>query len=98
MSLPLIMQANTWVGFFFGYIAIAAIYYSNTWNASTILLPLYSDSLLFLVEIFPYASTSLFASNGSIYDQKTVFTGPQFILNQTAFHEIGNPALTGSNA
>jgi hypothetical protein len=55
MSLPLIMQANTWVGFFFCYIAIAAIYYSNTWNASTISLPLYSNNLLFVVEIFPYA-------------------------------------------
>ena len=57
MSFPLIMQANTWVGFFFCYIAIAAIYYSNTWNASAISLPLYSNNLfkLFVVEIFPYA-------------------------------------------
>ena len=43
-------------------------------------------------------STSLFASNGSIYDQIAVFTGPQFLLNQTALHEVGLPALTGSNA
>ncbi|KAI9447705.1 oligopeptide transporter [Lactarius indigo] len=34
MSLPLIQQANTWIGIFICYIAIAAIYYSNTWNAS----------------------------------------------------------------
>ena len=34
MSLPLIQQANFWVGLFFSYIAIPAIYYSNTWNVS----------------------------------------------------------------
>ena len=34
MSLPLIQQANSWVGLFFCYIAIPAIYYSNTWNVS----------------------------------------------------------------
>ena len=34
MSLPLIQQANSWVGFFFCYIIIMVIYYSNTWNVS----------------------------------------------------------------
>ena len=43
-------------------------------------------------------STSLFASNGSVYDQMAVFTGQNFQLNQTALNEIGLPALTGSNA
>jgi hypothetical protein len=43
-------------------------------------------------------STALFSSNGSIYHQKTVFTGPNFQLNQTALDEVGLPALTGSNA
>jgi hypothetical protein len=43
-------------------------------------------------------STSLFSSNGSIYDQASVFTGPQFQLNQTALQEVGLPALTGANA
>jgi hypothetical protein len=32
MSLPIIQQANSWIGCCFCYIAIAAIYYSNTWN------------------------------------------------------------------
>jgi OPT oligopeptide transporter protein len=36
MSLPLIQQANSWIGLFFSYIAIAAIYYSNTWNVIVI--------------------------------------------------------------
>src|SRR6202453_3881803 len=47
---------------------------------------------------FPMLSTSLFSSNGSIYHQISVFTGPHFQLNQTALHEVGLPALTGSNA
>ena len=42
-------------------------------------------------------STSLFSSNGSIYDQSAVF-GDTFQLNQTALNEVGLPALTGSNA
>ncbi|KAI9467329.1 oligopeptide transporter [Lactarius psammicola] len=82
MSLPLIQQANSWIGYFFCYIAIAAIYYSNTWNSKS----------------FPMLSTSLFSSNGSIYHQTAVFTGPNFQLNQTALDEVGLPALTGSNA
>ncbi|KAH9983191.1 OPT oligopeptide transporter protein-domain-containing protein [Russula compacta] len=82
MSLPLLQQVNAWVGLFFSYIAIAAIYYSNIWNSKS----------------FPMLSTSLFSSNGSIYNQRAVFTGPNFQLNRTALDEIGLPALTGSNA
>ncbi|KAH9042868.1 oligopeptide transporter [Lactarius hengduanensis] len=82
MSLPLVQQANSWIGIFVCYIAIAVIYYSNTWNSKS----------------FPMLSTSLFSSNGSIYHQRAVFTGSNFRLNQTALDEIGLPALTGSNA
>ncbi|KAH8982788.1 oligopeptide transporter [Lactarius akahatsu] len=89
MSLPLVQQANSWIGMFVCYIVIAVIYYSNTWNAIT-----YS----FQSKSFPMLSTSLFSSNGSIYHQKAVFTGSNFQLNQTALDEIGLPALTGSNA
>lgn len=46
---------------------------------------------------FPILSTSIFSSNGSIYDQSAVF-GSTFRLNQTALDEVGLPALTGSNA
>ena len=42
-------------------------------------------------------STSIFSSNGSIYDQQAVF-GSTFSLNQTALAQVGLPALTGSNA
>lgn len=46
---------------------------------------------------FPMLSTSIFAANGSIYEQSAVF-GKTFQLNQTALDAIGLPALTGSNA
>ncbi|KAJ2920656.1 hypothetical protein H1R20_g16438, partial [Candolleomyces eurysporus] len=57
MSLPLIQQANSWVGYAICYIAIMAIYYSNTWNSLE----------------FPMLSSSIFSSNGSIYRQSAVF-------------------------
>ena len=58
MSLPLVQQANTWVGYCFCYIAIAAIYYSNTWNV--IISFLLSDGINVTisfspVEIVPHA-------------------------------------------
>lgn len=81
MSLPLIQQANSWIGYFFCYIIVMGIYYSNLWNSLA----------------FPMLSTSIFSSNGSIYEQSAVF-GTNFELNRTALAEIGLPALTGSNA
>lgn len=35
MSLPLIQQANTWIGIGLCYVIVMAIYYSNTWNVSS---------------------------------------------------------------
>ncbi|KAF9492268.1 oligopeptide transporter [Pleurotus eryngii] len=81
MYLPLVQQLNSWVGFAFCYIAIIAIYYSNLWNSKA----------------FPMLSSSIFSSNGSVYNQSAVF-GPSFTLNRTALNEVGLPALTGSNA
>ena len=46
---------------------------------------------------FPMLSTSIFSSNGTVYDQAAVF-GSHGILNQTALDIVGLPALTGSNA
>ncbi|PPQ87336.1 hypothetical protein CVT25_002085 [Psilocybe cyanescens] len=57
MSLPLIQQANSWIGIFLCYIIIMGIYYSNLWNSLA----------------FPMLSTSIFSSNGSIYHQSAVF-------------------------
>ncbi|KIJ62124.1 hypothetical protein HYDPIDRAFT_114969 [Hydnomerulius pinastri MD-312] len=80
MSLPLIQQANSWIGYGLCYIIFIAIYYSNAWGSKD----------------FPMVSTSIFAANGSIYDQQAVF-GTSFTLNQTALNEVGLPYMTGSN-
>lgn len=80
MSYPLIQQANSWVGLAICYIAMAAIYYSNVWESLK----------------FPLLSTSIFAEDGSRYNQTFVF-GSTFTLNQTAYEIEGRPFLTGSN-
>ncbi|KAL4079665.1 OPT oligopeptide transporter protein-domain-containing protein [Scleroderma citrinum] len=80
MSLPLTQQVNSWVGYGLCYIILSMIYYSNAWNSKS----------------FPMLSTSLFSSNGSMYDQSAVF-GTTFQLNQTALNEVGLPHMTGSN-
>ncbi|KAF8814690.1 OPT superfamily oligopeptide transporter [Phlegmacium glaucopus] len=81
MTLPLVQQANAWAGCLLCYIVVTAIYYTNTWNSLA----------------FPMLSTSIFSSNGSIYQQSAVFDS-HFQLNQTALDIVGLPALTGSNA
>lgn len=45
MSLPLIQQVNSWIGYFFCYVIIMGIYYSNTWNVSAPLLLLLFPSI-----------------------------------------------------
>lgn len=57
LSLPLIQQANSWIGYAVCYAAMAGIYYSNIWNAKN----------------FPFMSTSIFADNGKKYNQSAVF-------------------------
>ncbi|KAH7340612.1 oligopeptide transporter [Rhizoctonia solani] len=57
MSLPLIQQGNSWVGYGICYVAILAIYYSNTWEATS----------------FPMLSTSIFGADGKRYNQTAVF-------------------------
>ncbi|KAF8610390.1 oligopeptide transporter [Ceratobasidium sp. AG-I] len=57
MSLPLIQQGNSWIGYGICYVAILGIYYSNTWSAQS----------------FPMLSTSIFGSNGKRYNQTAVF-------------------------
>ncbi|KAH7887105.1 OPT oligopeptide transporter protein-domain-containing protein [Phlebopus sp. FC_14] len=59
MSLPLVQQANSWIGLALCYVIFIAIYYSNAWNSKN----------------FPMISTSIFSFNGSTYDQNAVFGG-----------------------
>ncbi|KAG6887980.1 hypothetical protein C0995_011263 [Termitomyces sp. Mi166 len=48
---------NLFGGYFFCYVVIMAIYYSNAWNSLS----------------FPMLSTSIFSANGSVYHQSAVF-------------------------
>ncbi|SJX62699.1 related to peptide transporter Mtd1 [Sporisorium reilianum f. sp. reilianum] len=57
LALPLIQQANSWIGLAVCYVAMAAIYYTNVWGAKS----------------FPFMSTSIFADSGKKYNQSAVF-------------------------
>lgn len=57
IALPLLQQANSWIGYAICYIAMAGIYYSNVWNAKN----------------FPFMSTHLFQDDGKRYNQTAVF-------------------------
>ncbi|KAG9100791.1 hypothetical protein FRC06_003729 [Ceratobasidium sp. 370] len=57
MSLPLVQQGNSWIGYGICYVAVLAIYYSNAWDAQS----------------FPMLSTSIFGMDGKRYNQTAVF-------------------------
>ncbi|KAF8311038.1 oligopeptide transporter [Cantharellus anzutake] len=57
MSLPLLQQANSWVGYAICYVAMAGIYFGNVWNAKN----------------YPMLSTSIFNLQGDRYNQTFVF-------------------------
>ncbi|KAM6516931.1 hypothetical protein FSOLCH5_007880 [Fusarium solani] len=56
LSFPLKQQLNSWIGYFFWYIAMLALYYGNAWSAKK----------------FPFMSTSLFHENGTRFDSTTI--------------------------
>ncbi|MCO5588277.1 hypothetical protein L7F22_042232 [Adiantum nelumboides] len=56
-SLPLIQQANSWIGLFFCYIIFAALYYGNAFGARDL----------------PFLSTSLWTEAGTKYPSTKVF-------------------------
>ncbi|KAF6835534.1 peptide transporter mtd1 [Colletotrichum plurivorum] len=56
LSLPIKQQLNSWIGYAIWYVAMPALFYSNTWGAKT----------------FPFMSTALFASNGTRWSTTAV--------------------------
>lgn len=56
LSLPIKQQLNSWIGYAIWYVAMPALFYSNTWGAKT----------------FPFMSTSLFAGNGTRWSTTAV--------------------------
>lgn len=81
MSLPLLQQANSWVGILLSYIMCFALYYSGAWGAKK----------------FPFMSTALFDDNtGKVYNQTAIF-GHTAILDVEALERHGLPRLTATN-
>jgi hypothetical protein len=79
MSFPLILQANAWIGYVVSYIAIAAIYYSNTWNASMILLASRHQLIFFLtVKVLSHALDSTLLFQWFYIPPNCCFHGTQF--------------------
>ncbi|KAJ0334857.1 hypothetical protein COL922a_010163 [Colletotrichum nupharicola] len=81
MSLPLLQQANSWVGIVLSYIMCFSLYYGGAWG----------------VKKFPFMSTAMFdAKTGKVYNQTAVF-GQNAILDTEALEVHGLPRLTASN-
>ncbi|KAJ3784083.1 OPT oligopeptide transporter [Lentinula aff. detonsa] len=74
---PLQTQVNSFIGLGIGYIVLTACYYSNVFNGRDLI----------------WMSTSLFGTNGSIYDQDAVITS-DYRLNETALESVGLPRYT----
>ncbi|EJD44887.1 peptide transporter MTD1 [Auricularia subglabra TFB-10046 SS5] len=81
------------------YMSLPLIQQANTWAGYFIgyfvLLGLFYSNT-WNAKTFPFMSTSIFDSTGKVYNQSFVF-GPTFALNQTAYHELGQPYLTATN-
>lgn len=81
MSLPLLQQANSWVGIFLSYVMCLGLYYGGAWGAKK----------------YPFMSTSMFDERtGKVYNQTAVF-GRSAILDPSKLEETGLPRLTATN-
>ncbi|KAI2465651.1 putative OPT peptide transporter Mtd1 [Annulohypoxylon bovei var. microspora] len=79
LSLPLKQQLNSWIGYIILYAALLGLYYSNTWNAKS----------------FPFMSTSLFSSNGTVF-HPTAILNDKGVIDDNKLAEVGLPYLTSS--
>lgn len=81
MALPLLQQANTWVGLLLSYVLCLALYYGGAWDARR----------------YPFMSTAMFDERtGKVYNQTAVF-GRTAILDPARLEEAGLPRLTATN-
>ncbi|KAK7225211.1 hypothetical protein V2G26_013214 [Clonostachys chloroleuca] len=81
MSLPLLQQANSWVGILISYIMCFSLYYGGAWGAKKL----------------PFMSTAMFdATTGKVYNQTAIF-GRTAILDPAALEKHGLPRLTATN-
>ncbi|KAI9154677.1 Oligopeptide transporter [Paramyrothecium foliicola] len=81
MSLPLLQQANSWVGIVLSYIMCFSLFYGGAFAARNL----------------PFMSTAMFdGKTGAVYNQTAVF-GKGAILDPDALETHGLPRLTASN-
>ncbi|KAJ7581065.1 OPT oligopeptide transporter [Mycena floridula] len=74
-------QLNSYIGMAIGYVVLTACYYGNVFNGRDL----------------EFMSTSLFGTDGEIYNQSAVI-GPDYKLNQAALEVIGLPRYTSTYA
>ncbi|KAJ7284604.1 OPT oligopeptide transporter protein-domain-containing protein [Mycena rebaudengoi] len=78
---PLQTQINSYIGMAIGYMVLTGCYYANVFNGRDL----------------PFMSNSLFAEDGSTYNQSQVVT-TDFHLNATAVETVGLPRYASSYA
>ncbi|KAL5340174.1 OPT oligopeptide transporter protein-domain-containing protein [Aspergillus crustosus] len=83
LSLPFKQQLNSWIGYGIFYVVVAALYYSNAWDAKT----------------FPFMSTSLFTSAGEKFSPDSVLKPEGTIdfdkLNATGLPHLTSTTVWG---
>jgi len=79
LSLPFKQQLNSWIGYGVWYCAMLGLYYNNVWDAKN----------------FPFMSSSLFRSNGSVYPTSAIIN-TEGTIDAGKVRAIGLPSLTSS--
>ncbi|KAI0070550.1 OPT oligopeptide transporter [Panus rudis PR-1116 ss-1] len=76
---PLQTQINSFLGMAIGYLVLTLVYYKNAFNARDL----------------KFMSTSLFASDGTVYNQSAILT-PENTLDHSKLAAIGLPRYTAT--
>jgi OPT family oligopeptide transporter len=79
LSLPFKQQLNSWIGYIIYYAVMIGVYYGNAWNAKN----------------FPFMSSSLFQSNGTVYTTTSIMND-QGTIDYNKVDEVGLPSLTAT--
>lgn len=80
LSLPLKLQANSWIGYGIWYVVMLALYYGDAFGAKGL----------------PFMSTSLFQANGKKYSVTSIFGSGSTIIDESKLGEAGLPHLTAT--
>lgn len=80
VTLPFTTQINFWIGTIASLAILPAIYYSNAFNARHL----------------PFISSSMFLSNGTVFNPTMISDG-QGSIDENKLDEIGLPSLTATH-